>query len=265
MGQTMLYELIGSMNQRIILGEKVDEEEKQQVIDTILSEPDYTHLVSKEKYATATLSQAMYPALFSLQEKAGKLRLFTGELPKTNILLHNSYELEIARLLALWARGQDKVETILDLIEHRLNKTCFGFFCHKGEGPGASVAVLRFWAAYKPDDVERQKEIMAGYKPYRDGRGLWRKGLTVPHFYLFSAFSECACEAVEEELQYCSDLLWGLLHKAWLDEPYTLLRKHIVKKALSRVPGYEFVAETTFYIGGDGRWHTRTTEEGKMR
>ena len=51
----MLYELICSVNQRLVMGENVDEEEKRQIIDAILSEPDYTHMVSKEKYVTARL------------------------------------------------------------------------------------------------------------------------------------------------------------------------------------------------------------------
>jgi len=261
----MLYESICSVNQRLVMGENVGEEEKQQVIGAILSEPDYTHLVPKERYGKARLSQAMYPEIFTMQERPGKLRLFTGELPKTMILLYNSYELESARLLALWARGEDRVETILDLIERRLSKTCFGFFCPKGEGPGASIAVLRFWAAYKPGDVERQRKIMAGFRHHRDGHGSWSEGLTVPYFYLLSAFPECVYEVVEEELRYCSDRLWDLLNKAWLDQPYNLLRKYVVKSALSRVPGYEFVAKASFYIGSDGRWHARATEEGKMR
>ena len=259
----MLYESICSVNQRMILGEDVGEEEKQRLIDAVLSGLDLAHLVSGEKYATATVSQAMYPDILVLQERPGKLRLFTGELPRTKILLGNAHELEIARLLALWARGQDKVETILDLIERRLNRTCFGFFCNKGEGPGTSAAVLRFWAAYRPQDVERQRTIMAGFKPYRDGNGFWRKGLTVPEFYLLSAFPECVYEVVEEELQYCSDRLWRLLRRPWLDEPYNLLRKHVVRNALSCVPGYEYVAETGFYIGGDGRWHARASEVGE--
>jgi hypothetical protein len=206
----MLYGSICSVNQRLVMGENVDEEEKQQVIGAILSEPDFSHLVSKERYGKARLSQAMYPEIFTMQERPDKLRLFTGELPKTMILLYNSYELESARLLALWARGEDRVETILDLIERRLNKTCFGFFCPKGEGPGASIAVLRFWAAYKPADVERQKKIMAGFRSHRDVHGSWSKGLTIPYFYLLSAFPECVYEVVEEELQYCSERHAGI-------------------------------------------------------
>jgi hypothetical protein len=106
---------------------------------------------------------------------------------------------------------------------------------------------------------------MAGFRHHRDGHGSWSKGLNVPYFYLLSAFPECGYEVVEEELQYCSDRLWDLLHKAWLDQPYNLLRKHVVKNALSRVPGYESVARTSFYTGSDGRWHARTPKEGKMR
>jgi hypothetical protein len=112
--------------------------------------------------------------------------------------------------------------------------------------------------------VERQREIIAGFKPHRDGRGSWSKDLTIPYLYLLSAFPECVYEVVEEELQYCSNRLWDLLQKAWLDQPYSRLRKHVVKNALSCVPGYEFVAETSFYIGDDGRWHASTTEEDKV-
>jgi hypothetical protein len=36
----MLYDLICSVNQRLIMGENVGEEEKQQVIDAILSETE---------------------------------------------------------------------------------------------------------------------------------------------------------------------------------------------------------------------------------
>jgi hypothetical protein len=253
----MQYEKISLINQRMILGEKIGMKEQQHIVDAILSNLDFPLSITTEKYTSTTLSQAMYPDILKMPDKPGKLRLFSGEKPKTMILLHNSFELESARLLALWARGQEKVETVLNLIEHRLNKTCFGHFCPKGEGPGASTAVLRFWSAYKPDDMERQKEIVDGFTPYRDGRGLWRNGLTVPRFYLFSAFSECYYKIVGDELFYCSSLLYNMLNRPWLNEPYSLPRKHIVKNALSRVPGYEFVMKASFYIDDDKRWHTR--------
>jgi len=200
---------------------------------------------------------AMYPAIFvpSDEERDSRLRLITGELPKTRILSDNAYELEIMRLIALWGREKERADDILKITEKRLAKACFSTFCSKGECIGAVMAFLRFWAAYKPGDIERQKEIIAQLKPYRDGHGLWRKGLDLPAFYTFSAFSECAYEAVEEELLYCRNRLWDLLNKSWLNEPYNLLRKQVVKNALSRIPEYGFVGNTNFYIGDDGRWH----------
>ena len=98
------------------------------------------------------------------------------------------------------------------------------------------MAFLRFWTSYKPGDIERQKEIIAPMKPYRNGHGLWQRSLNVPAFYAFSAFSECAYDAVKEELVYCKNRLRNSLTRAWLNEPYNLLRKHVIKNVLSRLP-----------------------------
>jgi hypothetical protein len=223
-------------------------------------------MVSKsvEKLDSKNISSktVMYPAIFvpSDEERDSRLRLITGELPKTRILSDNAYELEIMRLIALWGREKEKADDVLKITEKRLVKACFSIFCSKGECTGAVMAFLRFWAAYKPGDIDRQKEIIAQMKPYRDGLGRWRKGLDLPAFYTYSAFCECAYEAVEEELLYCRNLLWNLLNRPWLNEPYNLLRKHVVKNALSRIPEYGFVENTNLYIGDDGRWHAEITK-----
>jgi len=257
----VLYDLVCSVNSRIITGDSLSNQEKNNAIDTILSSRNLEDMVLKSarKLDSKNISSrtAMYPAIFipTDEERDSRLRLITGELPKTKILSDNAYELEIMRLIALWGRGKEKADDILKITEKRLAKACFSTFCSKGECTGAVMAFLRFWAAYKPDDIERQKEIIAQMKPYRDGRSSWRKGLDLPLFYTFSAFSECAYEAVEEELLYCKNLLWNSLNRPWLNEPYNLLRKYVVKNALCRIPEYEFVENTNFYIGDDGRWH----------
>ncbi len=255
----MLYDLVCSVNSRMITGDKLSEQEKSNVIDTILSSRNLEDMVSKsaKKLDSKNISSrtVMYPAIFipTDEERDSRLRLITGELPKTKMLSDNAYELEIMRLIALW--GREKADDILKIIEKRLLRACFSTFCSEGECIGAVMAFLRFWAAYRPGDIERQKEIIAQMKPHRDGHGSWRRGLDLPLFYTYSVFSECAYEAVEEELLHCRNLLWNSLNKPWLNEPYNLLRKYVVKNALSRIPEYEFVENTNFYIGNDGRWH----------
>ena len=257
----MLYNLVCSVNSRIITGDNLSKQERNNVIDIILSARNLEDMVSKsaKKLDSKSISgrTVMYPAIFipTDEERDSRLRLITGELPKTKILSDNAYELEIMRLIALWGREKEKAYDILKITEERLAKACFSRFCSRGECIGAVIAFLRFWAAHKPGDIERQREITAQMKPYRDGHGLWTKGLDLPAFYTFSAFSECAYEAVEGELLHCKNWLWGLLNRPWLNEPYSLLRKHVVKNALSRIPEYEFVGNTDFYIGDDGRWH----------
>jgi hypothetical protein len=203
----------------------------------------------------------MYPMVFvpSAEERAGRLRLITGELPKTKYLSDNAYELEIMRLLSLWARGQEAVEAILEIAEARTRGAPFSRFCAEAERPGISLAFLRFWTAYRPDDLEKQREIVQQMRPFsrtRDsGQGSWVRDLNVPKFYLLCTLSECAHPVVEDELRCCTGLLLDMLQKPWLDEPYSLLRKHVVRTALSRVPEYEYVSRARFYLGDDGRWH----------
>lgn len=261
----MLYDLLCSVNARLIVGEILSEDERRAVVDTICSSRDLSGFIS---LSTQTFSapetpgrSAMYPTVFipSAEERAGRLRLITGELPKTKVLSDNAYELEIMRLLSLCARGQQAVEAILAIAEARLREACFSSFCAKGECPGASVAFLRFWTAYRPNDLEKQREIIHQMRPFsqahHSGQGSWVRGLNIPKFYLLSALNECAYQVVEEELRCCTSLLLSMLKKPWLNEPYNLLRKHVIRTALSRVPEYEYVSRAGFYIGDDGRWH----------
>ena len=261
----MLYDLLCSVNTRLIMGEILSEDEKRAIVDRIRSSRDLRGFVS---VSTKTFSapetpgrSAMYPTVFipSAEERAGKLRLITGELPKTRLLSDNAYELEIMRLLSLWARGQQAVEAILEIAEARTRRAPFSSFCTKGERPGVSVAFLRFWTAYRPNDLEKQREIVHQMRPfsqaYDSGQGSWVGGLNVPKFYLLSALNECAYQVVEEELRCCTGLLLKMLQKPWLNEPYNLLRKHVIKNTLSRVPEYEHVSRACFYVGDDGRWH----------
>lgn len=254
----MLYNLIHRFNQRLIMGDDINHSEKQNAVHEILSFKGLEGTCLKLQETGFTHTQAMQPSFFipSSIERNKRLRLITGELPKTRILSDNSYELEVLRLVALWAGKQDIALNILRASEKRLEKTCFAHFCSKGECTGTSIAFLRFWSAYRPDDIQTQKTIINCLKPFRDGKGTWRNGLDIPVYYTYSAFGECSYEAVEEELQYSKDLLLNLLYKEWLNEPEALLRKHVVKNALSRIPEYSFVKDAKFNVGDDNRLHT---------
>jgi hypothetical protein len=265
----MLYDLLCSVNARLIMGETVGEDERRAIVDKICSSRDLRGFISistKEFGAPETPGRsAMYPTVFipSAEERAGRLRLITGELPRTKLLSDNAYELEIMRLLSLWARGHQAVEAILEVAEARTRGAPFSSFCAKGECPGVSVAFLRFWIAYRPNDLAKQREIIRQMRPFSrthdSGQGSWVRGLKVPKFYLLSALNECAYQVVEEELRCGTSLLLRMLKKPWLDEPYNLLRKHVVRTALSRIPEYEYVSRASFYKGDDGRWHAATS------
>ena len=198
-----IYELICETNKKIMQGENFTDAEKQKISNELLSNVSSKDTVSRfHKGVNAT--GGMYPAFYITPYNNGKkLRLITGELPKTHILAANGYELEILRILALFAGDNIIVKSMLGETADRLDTTCFSNFCPQGECAGAGIAALRFWSAYNINDTARQGKIIRGISKYRDGKGKYK--LDLPMRYTRLAFSGCDYETVKDELEYLSE------------------------------------------------------------
>ncbi len=112
----------------------------------------------------------MYPAFYIPPYNGGrKLRTVTNQLPKTHILSANMYELEILRLLALFAPDDPDVRHMVKETLARLRKTCFaGHGCAVGECFDTSVAALRFLLAAAPEEREWIRSLRDGWHAHVD-------------------------------------------------------------------------------------------------
>ena len=107
----------------------------------------------------------MYPFYFVPPYNGGrKLRTILGQLPKTQILSANAYELEILRLLFLFVPKDGNVRSMIEGTLERLKRTCFGM---QDDGVGecfdASLVVLRFLCTVSPDETEWIKSRIENY------------------------------------------------------------------------------------------------------
>jgi hypothetical protein len=108
-----LYELTCDVNEKLIKGVSFEEIEKQDVITQFLSnissKDDIDIFRKKNKNKIE-----MYPFYYMPPYNDGKeLRIISGYKPKTEILSANHYELEILRILALWANENDIVKEMI--------------------------------------------------------------------------------------------------------------------------------------------------------
>jgi len=95
-----------------------------------------------------------YPGYYIPPYNGGKkLQTVIPMSPKTHILSANSYELEIIRLLHLFAPDDPAVKNMVMGTLKRLKTSCFANDCIVGECFHASLLALRFISAVAPDDV----------------------------------------------------------------------------------------------------------------
>ena len=119
----------------------------------------------------------MYPEFFIPPYHDGKkYKSILGQTPATHIFSANLYELEIIRLLALFAHSDPTVDAIITSTLARLKTTCFGY---EDDGIGecfdTSLVVLRFLAAAAPDETDWMQSRMDNYhRHFSEKRRPWQ-------------------------------------------------------------------------------------------
>jgi len=103
----------------------------------------------------------MYPGYFIPPYNEGKkLQTVIPMSPKTHILSANAYELEILRLLHLFAPEDPAVREMVRGTLKRLRSTCFGNGCAAGECFHAALPVLRFLATAAPEETAWMRKLV---------------------------------------------------------------------------------------------------------
>ncbi|SES88394.1 hypothetical protein [Paenibacillus sp. NFR01] len=261
----MLHQEITLINHKMIMNEPIPEADKHCFMESILSRCKSRNDGSKDwstKYNKAYPLQLLPTYEESQMERSKKLRLITGELPRTYLLSHHAYELEALRLLAMWKIDDVEVVKLLERTEERLADLSFDHLCGEDEWAGLSLVILRFWNTYKLQDIERMNKLLGNIIEHTFNNAQNMK--KAPSYYLWLALSELAdkSEIVNEVIFKHSQDLYNLFQKGWIVNPhnadrYNPIRKYIIKNALSKLPDFNYLKDAQVVMGSDGRCYGR--------
>jgi len=232
------YKILMELNRKEIFAEKIIDDEKEEAVSTFLDGICCREDIQKYKKRMQVNpdTDCIYPDFYiPPYNENKKLRLIQGYLPKTNILYANHYELEIIRLLFMFAPENEKVNELVKHTLQRLKNTCFGNSCTQGECLAAGISVLRFLAVTQPGNSEWIDKLL---NPLGDifvsvGNRHRLKQTEIPLSYLIMAFTDINNEQTRSLIAQKKEWLLGLLEKGRTKEDgYDLVKKHIIKNAI---------------------------------
>jgi hypothetical protein len=207
----------------------------------------------------------MYPLFYIPPYNDGKkLQTIIPMSPKTHILSANSYELEIIRLLHLFAPDDTIVKDMVKKTLERLKTTCYGYHdCAVGECFHSALIVLRFLSATAPDDAMWINKLIAFFKRHMDEK-LTLKGKGVHGnvlWYYWLCLSELPIALAEPEILRYKDRIIGQLSRSCVMNSENDKTNHpvmicAIRNALSRLPEYAYIKGRQPYLSDkDGRLH----------
>ncbi len=261
------YRILTEINRKMVFAEEISATEKTEIVTILLngicSKEDILNY--KRRMRVNAETDCIYPGYFIPPYNGGrKLRLVQGYLPKTNILYANHYELEILRLLVLFAPENKTVQEMVDASSQRLKNTCFGNSCTQGECFATGICVLRFLSAARPDDVEWIDRLVdplgEAFLTFGGGQAAVQKG--IPLSYLLMAFTDINHQKIRDFICQKKAWLLDLLRRGWITgklsngkisegDTYNLMGKYIIRNALGTLPKYEDVSKYRIYINPD--------------
>ncbi|MBD5081734.1 MAG: hypothetical protein HDT44_08240 [Ruminococcaceae bacterium] len=258
------YQILTEINRKAVFAEEISDAEKEKAVSVFLngisSKEDVREF--KMRMRVDPEKDNMYPNYYIPPFNGNKkLRLIQGYLPKTNILYANHYELEILRLLFIFAHENERVNQLVENTSERLKKTCFGNSCEKGECVTAGISVLRFLAVTQPDNLDWINKLLdplsEKFLSFGNGQAAVQKG--IPFSYLLMAFYDLNNEKTRDLIAQKKDWLLNLLRKGWITgklsngkisegDSYNLMGKHIIRNALATLPEYEDISKYPIYV-----------------
>ena len=157
------YELMIKTNHYLIKGGDLLESQKAGIAGRLLAKA-VNNGRAGQFYNRVSDGREMYPSFYIPPYNNGKkCQTVIPMSPKTRILADNAYELEILRLLFMFAGQNEAVRHMVRETLNRLKRTCFGYKgCAVGECFEAGVASLRFIcaaAAYETDWIKKQVSV----------------------------------------------------------------------------------------------------------
>ena len=258
------YRVLMEINRKIIFGEEISGTEKEEAVSILLGGIRCKEDILKYKRRMRVNAETdnTYPDYYIPPYHGNrKLRLIQGYLPKTNILYANHYELEIIRLLFLFAPENKQVHEMVDHTLQRLKHTCFGNSCTQGECMAAGISVLRLLAATKPDDLKWINTLLMPlgdlFLSFGNGQASVQKG--IPFSYLLMVYADINNEKTRDLITQKKEWLLDLLRRGWITgklangkisegDVYNLMGKYIIRNAIGTLPEYKDISKYTIYV-----------------
>jgi hypothetical protein len=260
------YELMVKTNHFLIKGGSLTDSQKDNIVGQLLSaqiKPEQAkrfYNIVKFPDNIDGEGRQMYPIFFIPPYNDGiKLKTIYNQTPKTHIFSANMYELEIIRLLYLFAPNNPTVQEIVYKTLARLKTTFFGN-CDDGVGEcfDTSLVVLRFLATVAPKDTDWIKSRIDNYN-YHAGD---RKRPWFAKWYFWLCLSELPFEIAESEIcKYKDEIMpWLTTKSAVMNSEHDKTIHPVIicmlRNLMSRYPEYAYIKERQPYISTkDGRLH----------
>lgn len=259
------HELMVKTNHYLIKGGNLTAPQKANIVRRLLSARSTPEQAERfyrgVKYPgnTDREGRRMYPVFYIPPYNGGKkLKTIYNQTSKTHIFSANMYELEILRLLRLFAPDDSNVRDMVNKTLDRLKTTCFGYWDDGlGECFDTSLIVLRFLTAVSDDFAWLQSRI----KNYGDHVSE-KKRPWYSLWYFWLCLSELPLEIAEPEiLKYKDDMLSRLTTKSAAmnsehDKTIHPVLLCSLRNCLCRLPEYAHIKDVQPYVSGkDGRLH----------
>jgi hypothetical protein len=265
------YEIMVKTNHHIIKGGDLTDAQKANIVRQLLS--TRSDECTKQSFYKGVNYQnntddsgdvtGTYPSYYIPPYNGGKkLQTIIPMSPKTHIFSANSYELEIIRLLCLFAPDDPAVKDMTAKTLKRLSTACFGNECIVGECFHSSLLVLRFIAAAAPDNTIWINKLVD-----KIGKNIGEKlkGKNRVHgnlqWYYWLCLSELAYDTAEPELVRYKEEIYSRLTKSAVmnsesDKIHQPVLLCILKNCLCRFPEYVYLKDRQPYVSQkDGRLH----------
>lgn len=269
------HELMIITNHCLIKGGKPTEPPKQNIVRQLMAartapvQAKNFYIGVKFPNNTDENGRRMYPLFFIPPYNNGKkYKTILNQTPKTHIFSVNMYELEILRLLHLFAPDEPEIKLMVDETLARLKTTCFGYTDDGvGECFDTSLVVLRFLAAVKPDEREWIQSRIDNYnRHYNDKK---RPSFCVWYYWL--CLSELPFDIAKPEVdKYKGEMLNWFVNKSCVmnsenDKTIHPVLFSMLRNNLARYPEYEYIKARQPYISGkDGRLHFDMGKESNI-
>ena len=258
------YKVICEVSRKQAYGEDMPDRDKEEIVSLLLKDVEPDRTLGELKIRPHT---DKCPYFYLPPYCCGKrLRLVQGYQPKTNILYNNHYELEILRLLAMYAPSEPRAQIMTEAALYRLRNTCFGISCTQGECFPTGISVLRFLSALPEKDEWIDKllhPLGEAFMSFGNGGAAVQKGL--PLTYLLMALTDIRNDTAIALINKKKDWLLDLLRRGRITDKrsdgrtteadkYNLMGKYIIRNALGILPEYKDIREHKIYVDpSDGR------------